>query len=78
MKRPTGEKNWSRWKYSRTENQWKIRISEKILGWRIGVKNSGRQISEIEAFGKKILGPKIGVKILDGKWVKWRQSVKQF
>ncbi len=26
----------------------------------------------MEVFGEKILDPKIGVKILDGKWVKWK------
>ncbi len=32
----------------------------------------------MESFGEKILGPKIGIKILDGKWVKWKLSGKQF
>ncbi len=32
----------------------------------------------MEAFGEKILGPKIGVKVLDRKCVKRKQSVKRF
>ncbi len=31
----------------------------------------------MELFGEEILVTKIGVKILDGKWVNWKQSVKQ-
>ncbi len=42
------------------------------------MKNSSRQVGEMEAFGTKILDLKIGVKILDGKWVKLKQSVEQF
>ncbi len=38
------------------------------------MKNSSRQVSEMEVFGEKILGPKIGIKILDGKWVKWKHG----
>ncbi len=32
----------------------------------------------MEAFGEKIFAPKIGVKVLDEKLLKWKQSVKQF
>ncbi len=78
MKRQMAEKNWSTRKYSGSNNQQKIRISEKILRQKISVKNSNRQVSEMDAFGEKMLGSKIDVKILDEKCVKWNQSVKQF
>ncbi len=32
----------------------------------------------METFSEKIQAVKIPVKILDGKWMKWKQSVKQF
>ncbi len=51
-------------------------MSKKILGRKVGVKSSSRQVSEKKACGEKNLVPKIGVKILDGKWVKQKQSVK--
>ncbi len=69
-------KNWSRWKYSRSENQYTIRIGEKILGRKICVKNFSRQVGEMEAFGERILDPKINGKILDGKYVKWKIGIK--
>ncbi len=59
----------------------KIGCCENILGQKISrklAKNSSQQVSEMEAFDEKILGRKIGVEILRGKWVKWKQSVKQF